>query len=179
MQTCYVRLNLRSFRTEMFPRGREWLFGKANGCQTISASKRLILDYIYIKSYFSCYYVIEIINKIDWVCNTSTFIHTQWYILRLSSLFLLIRWLRRLLQCGKKDVSRLPTIIGGGDLVDGLCSQTNSQDDFVRMPAAEPVRPREVIAPQLVPKKTTIKSSVFGGYVWMLWLIHNTQGNLW
>ena len=39
---------------------------------------------MYIKSYFSCCYVSEIIKKLDWVSNPSTVIHTQWYILRLS-----------------------------------------------------------------------------------------------
>ncbi|XP_067933745.1 nibrin-like isoform X2 [Watersipora subatra] len=70
---------------------------------------------------------------------------------------------KRFKKCGKKNLAHLPTIIGGGDLIDGLCSQPDS-DNFIRMPSHEESGQRETVAPQLMPRRNVIKSSIFGDW---------------
>lgn len=69
------------------------------------------------------------------------------------------------------DATRLPTIIGGSDLIDALCSQA-SQGDFIQVPdppARDPVQAVNwgvtptASTSRLAPARTTMKSSVFGG----------------
>mgnify|MGYP001795658793 CR=1 FL=1 len=75
-------------------------------------------------------------------------------------------------QCGRKESSRLPVIIGGGDLINALGSQPEREaENYVTMPSAERADEPDVTAARQ-PAARTIKSSLFGGYV-----LHN-QGPL-